>query len=93
VVRGVAGSGARQWGRCGAEEAGTRCRAGRGWVTRGWDAWGQESWGRSGSVRSDGWPGRGGCAHRVVRLGTRGSVGWLVGPLDPGDESPVHHPR
>jgi hypothetical protein len=19
--------------------------------------------------------------------------GWLVGPLDPGDESPVHHPR
>jgi hypothetical protein len=59
---------------------------------------GQESWGRSGSVGSDGWRGVGrvAWAGRVRAQGRsvgHAGFGWLVGPLDPDDESSVHHPR
>jgi hypothetical protein len=77
AARGVAGSSAHRRGRCGVEEVGARCRAGRGLAVRGWDAWDKESWGRSGGVRSDGWRGRSRRARGVGQLGAWGLIGRL----------------
>jgi hypothetical protein len=95
--RGVAGSDARRWGRQGRDvewrEVGSRRvnRATRGWTARGSGvavSVGQHGVGRVARGRLSG---QGGHAHgrSVERVG----VSRPVGPLDPGNESLVHHTR